>query len=318
MLNLKVRIYLTGLSGLFLIKSIFFNLQPEVIMKKLIVIALLMSGIPALAQTDKIDSLLNDLVYNDSDHLIMPEKPVKFDFLYTGANYSSNTFYAGREIGSDMFNITGNLFYYSSTGLFIGASGCRYDQLTPSYSNTTVSAGYSKAIDKKKLFTIRTSYSRFFYYKPDTASYFPYKNNFNLGLSFRKNWIGLRVSGNLLFGEEFRINVSTALYSRFTLIKLGKYNKIYTAPEVSAFFTTETVSTTKTNSQNADQTTNLKDVFSLLNTQIYVPLGLSVGNFDFEFSYSLNLPTTQDVNISYPAKTFYSVSIGYMLPIAKK
>lgn len=287
-------------------------------MKKLIVIALVMSGISALAQTDKIDSLLNDLVYNDSDPLIMPEKPVKFDFLYTGANYSSNTFYAGREIGSDMFNLSGNLFYYSSTGLFAGVSGCWYDQLTPSYSNTTLSAGFSKAIDKKKLFTFRTSYSRFIYYKPDTASYYPYTNNFNLGLSFRKKWIGVRVAGNLLFGEESKINISTAIYSRFTLIKLGKYNKIYTAPEVSAFLTTETVSTTKTNSQNPDQTTNYKEVFGILNTQLYVPLGLSVGNFDFEFSYYINMPTTQDVNVTYPVKMFYSVSMSYMLPIAKR
>lgn len=287
-------------------------------MKKLIVIAFLMSGITAFGQTDKIDSLLNDLVYNDSDPLIMPEKPVKFDFLYVGANYSSNSFYAGREIGSDMFNVSGNIFYYNSNGLFIGASGSWFDQLTPSYSNTTLSAGFSKSLDKKKLFTFRTSYSRFIYYKPDSGSYYPYENNFNLGLSFRKNWISVRVGGNLLFGEESRVNFSTALYSRFTIVKLGKYNKIYTAPEVSAFFTTETVSTTKSNSLNADQTTDYEDVFGLLNTQIYVPLGLSVGNFDFEFSYSLNLPLTQDANISYPAKNYYSVSIGYMLPIAKK
>lgn len=281
-------------------------------------LVLLVSGIQASAQTDKIDSLLNDLVYNDSDPLIMPEKPVKFDFLYAGANYSSNSFYAGREIGTDMFNITGNLFYYSSTGLFLGASGSWYDQLTPAYSSTTISAGYSRAIDKKKLFTFRTSYSRFIYYKPDSSSYYPYQNNFNLGVSFRKSWIGARIGGNLLFGDESKINVSSALYTRFTLLKLGKYNKIYIAPEVSAFFSTETINTTLTNSQNAEPTINLEDRFGLLNTQIYVPLGLSIGSFDMEVSCSFNLPSTQDVNFEYPTKMFYSFSVGYMLPIAKK
>lgn len=289
-------------------------MSPEVIMKKLMIIVFLMSGISAFAQTDKIDSLLNDLVYNDTDPLIMPEKPVKFDFLYVGANYSSNSFYAGREIGSNMFNVTGNLFYYSSSGLFIGTSGYWYDQLMPSYRNTILSAGFSKTIDKKRLLTFRTSYSRFIYYKPDSGSYYPYKNNFNLGLSFRKNWIGVRIGGNLLFGDESKVNILTALYSRFTLIKLSKYNKIYTSPEISAFFTTETVST----GQNTDQTSNIKDVFGLLNTQIHVPLGISVNNFDFEFSYSVNLPATLDPTISYPVNTFYSLSIGYMLPIAKK
>ena len=283
-------------------------------MKKLIIFLMIMSGTQLFAQTDKIDSLLNDLVYNDSDPLIMPEKPVKFDFLYAGGSLSSKSFYAGREIGSDMLSITGNIFYYNSTGLFMGVSGNWYDQLTPAYSNTTVSAGFSTALDKKKLFTFRTSYSRFIYNTPDTASYYPYANNLNLGLSFRKSWIGLRVSGNLLFGDESRINISPALFTRFTIIKLGKYNKIYTAPEVSAFFTSETVSTT----QNTDPTLNTDEVFGLLNTQLYVPLGISVGNFDFEFSLSQNIPTTNDVNISYPAKTFYSVSVGYMVPIVKK
>lgn len=287
-------------------------------MKKLIFIVFLMSGISALAQTDRIDSLLNDLVYNDSDPLIMPEKPVKLDFLYGGINYSSNSFYAGREIGDNMYNVSGNIFYYNSTGLFIGTSGSWFGQLTPSYSNTTLSAGFSKAVDKKKLFTFRTSYSRFIYYKPDTGSYFPYENNLSLGLSFRKNWIGMRVAGNLLFGEESKVNISTALYSRFTLVKLNKYNKIYTAPELSAFLTTETVNTSKTNSQNTDQTMNTRDVFGLINTQFYVPIGLSIGSFDLEFSYSVNLPTTQDVNISYSMNSFYSFSIGYMLPIAKR
>lgn len=277
-----------------------------------------MSGIPVLAQTDRIDSLLNDLIYNDSNPLIIPEKPVKYDFLYAGVNYSSNTFYAGREIGSDMFNFSGNLLYYSSTGLFIATAGSWYDQLTPGYSHTVVAAGFSKAIDKKKLFTLRTSYSRFIYYKPDTGSYYPYKNNFNLGMSFRKDWFGVRLAGNILFGEESKENVSAAIYSRFTLIKFGKYNKIYTAPEVSAFFTTETVTTDQTNTQNADQTATYKDVFSLINTQMYIPLGFSIDNFDLEFSYSINFPKTQDINISYPTKMFYSVSIGYMLPIAKK
>ena len=284
-------------------------------MKKFIVIMLLIQSVSAFAQADRIDSLLNDLIYNASDPLIIPEKAVKLDFLYAGAYYSNNTFYAGREIGSNIFNIAGNLFYYNSAGFFAGISGIWYDQFTPAYSNTTLSAGFSKALDKKKLLTFRTSYSRFIYNNADSDIYYPYTNNLNLGLSFRKKWIGIRLAGNLLFGEENKLNFSTTVYSRFTIIKLGNYNKIYTAPQVSAYFSTESVSTIVINSQTNDQTADYKDVFSLLNTQFCLPLGLSVGNFDFELSYFLNLPTTRDVNISYPVKSLYSFSIGYMLPI---
>ncbi len=286
--------------------------------KSIILLLLLFSVIPVFSQIDRTESLLTDLVYNEADPLLLPEKSVRYNFIYVGANYSSNSFYAGREIGADMANISGHLFFYSYTGLFVGASGSWFDQLTPGYSNTTLTAGFSKSLDPNKRFNFRTSYSRFLFNKTDADSYYPYQNNFNLGLSFRKNWIGARINGNLLFGDEYRINNSVALFSRLTLLKLGKYDKLYTAPEVSAFFSTETVSTTN-NSQTTDPTTtDWSEIYSLLNTQLSVPLGLSLGNFDVELSYSMNFPTTQDVNISYPSSSFYSVSIGYMLPIVKK
>ncbi len=285
-------------------------------MKALLIIIILMSGISAFGQTDRIDSLLNDLIYNDSDPLEMPEKPVKFDFFYAGLNYNSNSYYAGREIGNDMSNLSGNLFYYHASGIFVGAFGCWYDEIEPSYTNTVISAGYSKILDKKKRFTFRTSYSRYFYNQSDSDSY-SYKNNINLGMSFRKKWIGGKIGTNILFGEESKINLSAAIYSRINIYKFSKYNKIYAAPEISVLCSKETVSTTKTSSQNPDDSTDYDDLFGLLNTQIYIPAGISVGNFDFEFSYSINLPNTRDVNISYPVTSFYSISFGYMLPIIR-
>jgi hypothetical protein len=285
-------------------------------MKKLTTIIFLITNLAVFAQGDRIDSLLNDLIYSDSDPLMMPEKPVKFDFIFTGANFNSSTFYAGREVSSNMYNISGHIFYYSSTGLFAGVSGIWFDELTPSYSTTTLSAGFSKAIDKSKLLTFRTSYSRFLYYSTDTASVYPYKNNFSLGLTFRKKWVGARVSANLLFGDEYRVNISSGIYSRFTIAKFGKYNKIYSAPDLSVFFGPETVETSKSN--NSETTNNLKDVYSLLNTQLYIPIGISVGDFDLELSYSVNFPTTQDINTTYPVSSFYSISIGYLFPIMKQ
>jgi hypothetical protein len=279
---------------------------------------LLVTSISGFAQVDRIDSLLNDLVFNESDPLIIPKKTVKYDFLYSGVNFSSKTFYAGREIGDNMYNISGHLFYYNSSGLFMGASGRWYDQLTPGYTTTTLSVGYSKALDKNKLFRFRTMYSRFLYNDPESLSTYPDKNNFSLGLSFRKKWIGARISVNSLFGEDFRINLSTAIYSRFTLVKLGKYNKIYAAPEVSLFLGTETILLSPSAYQSMLKLPgNEKDVFGLLNTQFYVPVGISLGNFDVEFSASLNIPGTQDNTVSYPVTFYYAVSLGYMLPIVR-
>lgn len=282
-------------------------------MKKFITIFLLMSGINMVAQTDRIDSLLNDLIYNDIDSALLIKKPVKYDFIYTGISYSSNTFYAGREIGNDIYSVSGHLFYYNTTGLFLGISGSWYDQFTPNYNSTTLLLGYSKSLDKKKILTLRTSYSRFIYNNADAESYYPYRNSLNLGLSFRKKWIGTRVAGNILFGDDSKINLSSAIYSRFNIIKTGKNNKVYSTPELSAYFSSEMI-TVNENSQNTD----LTEKYGILNTQLSIPLCVSLGNFDLEFCYSINFPHTKDINISYPVKGFFSFSVGYMIPIAKK
>lgn len=287
-------------------------------MKKLVAILFLVSGLPVFAQMDRIDSLLNDLIYTDNDLVMMLEKPVKFDFVYMGANFNSNSFYEGREIGSDLFNVSGHAFYYSSTGLFAGVSGIWFDGYTPSYSATTLSAGFRSSIDKRNLFTFKASYARLLYYKPDTSSEDPYKNNFSLGLSFRKKWIGARVSSSYLFGEENKINISTGVYSNLTLKRFGKSNKIYVAPEATSFLGSETVEIRKNGQNNHQTTTDLTEVYSLLNTQLYFPLGISLGNFDLEVGCSINFPTTQDVNISYPVKSSFSAYLLYILPVQKK
>lgn len=284
--------------------------------KYILILIFLLTGISGFSQADHLDSLLNDLVYNESDPLIIPEKPASYHFLYAGTIFNSKTMYAGREIGEDMINISGHLYYYTSWGLFAGASGRWFDQLTPGYNNTTLSIGFSKGLGEKKSFTFRSSYSRYIYTDPVLASLYPDKNNISLGLKYHKKWFGSRLSGSFLFGEGFSSNLAMAVYSRFTLVQFGNYNKIYTSPEVSFFLGPETVSVGQSGSQAAESPTNTKEVFGLLTTQLYAPVGISVGDFDFEFSCTLNIPRTQDASISYPATLYYTLSVGYMLPIA--
>lgn len=232
----------------------------------------------------------------------------KYDFLYTGLNFNNKTFYAGREIGDDMIGASGHLFYFSHTGIYAGASGVCYDQMYPQYNSTTLSLGYSHAIGKKKYFYAKGSYSRFIHNQQDTSSYYPYENNANIGLSFRKKWFGARVSGNVLFGDETVINFSPSIYSNFYFLKFGTQNKMYFTPEVSAYFSKDTILVN----------TGTESSFGLMNTQIYLPLGIYLGNFDIQLSYAINFPYNQDDNQDYPISSYFGLSVSYMLPIARK
>jgi hypothetical protein len=75
------------------------------------------------------------------------------------------------------------------------------------------------------------------------------------------------------------------------------------------------VATTKIT--DSDQVADYKDVFGLLNTQVYLPLGVTAGNFNLELGYSINMPVTKDVNITYPIMSYYNVSLSFLLPIMK-
>lgn len=283
-------------------------------MKQISIVILLVLCLPVWSQQDRIDSLLNDLLYNENQPLVYLETPAHYNFLYIGSTLNNSTFYAGREIGNNKLNVSCNVFYYNSKGFFIGSAGNWYSQQAPGYSSTTLTAGYYKQINKKKTLNFRTSYSRFLYYQPDTLYTYPYKNSLNAGLTFRKKWFGARLSSSFLFGDEFGANATSSLYSRIGILKFGKQNKIYTMPEISVFIGPESIIEENFSATDSTSTAELKKVYNLLNTQLYLPVNISLGDFDIELACAINFPFTQEANTSYPVSANLSVTVGYFLP----
>ena len=281
---------------------------------------LILSGFPAWSQTDRLDSLLNEVLGNDRDMMKFLDPPSGYCYLYFGFAGDSKTSYAGRELGDNMYGINGSIYFLHSKGFYIGASGTWYSKYEPHYSTTIATAGYLKALNRKKSLTFRTTYNRYFYNNPDTATSYVYKNNLGTGLSLKNKWIGGRLSLNFLFGEEFGINVTSGIFSRFTLVRFGKHNKFQTEPEISLFIGSETVEYASAGSLSGQMSGSqlsftTQDVYGLLNTQFYLPVCLYLGDFDIELGYAVNIPTSQDETITYPVNTFFSVSIGYILPL---
>ena len=282
-------------------------------MKKLFtIIILLMAVVKASSQADRLDSLLIDVLGNDKQLMRLIDPPAAYFYIYGGVNGDSKTFYAGRELGDNMITANGSIYLFHSKGFFAGASGMWQSQTVPGYSATIATAGTSLSLNKKKSIRFRTAYSRYFYNFTDSLENNTFKNNINTGLSLRNHWIGARLSMNVLFGEDFGINVTPEIFSYITIARFGKYNKIQLAPELSAFIGSETVELKKSGSQTDIQT---EDVYSLLNTQLYLPVCLYLGDFDLELGYSVNIPATQDENTNYPVTSFFSFSLGYLIPL---
>ncbi|MBN1416154.1 MAG: hypothetical protein JW973_13715 [Bacteroidales bacterium] len=285
-----------------------------------ILILLLVSGFTSWSQTDRLDSLLYEVLGNDREIKKLFKQPSAYCYLYGGLAGDSKTFYAGREIGEDMYALNGSLYFLHSKGFYLGTSGSWYSQSDPHYSTTIATAGYLKALNRKNTLIFRASYNRYFYNSQDAETSYVFKNNLGTSLSLRNKWIGGRLSLNFLFGEEFGMNATPGIFSRIALVRFGRYNKIQLEPEVSLFFGSESVEYASAGSLSGQMSGSqpsvaTEDVYGLLNTQFYLPVCIYIGGFDIELGYSVNIPTTQDENISYPISSFFSISLGYMLSL---
>lgn len=283
-----------------------------------ILIMLLICGLPALSQYDRIDSLLLDVFGNDKalNHLF--DQPSASSYIYSGITCDSKTFYAGRELGDNMYSLNGNVYMFHSSGLYFGASGSWYSDLDPGYSLTGVTAGIRKPLNQKKNLSFRISYSRYFFNSADSATENVSKNNLGGGLLLRNNWIGGLLSFNVLLGKEFSMNLSPAIYSNITLARFGGFGKILLTPELSIFIGSETIEYENGSSiiDQLSSTSATTDKYGMLiNTQAYLPVCVYIGNFNIEFGCLVNIPTAQNKATTYPVSSFFSFSIGYLLSL---
>lgn len=272
-------------------------------------------------QEDRIDSVLTDFLFEEDDDLLgLLEGKKNFQFLYWRANYDTKTFYAGREIGNDQYNLSSQLFYLHSKGFYAGLSGAWYSQLDPGYRTTVLSFGYGKGLKKLKFLRLRSSFDLFFYNNSDPDFEPTYTSSLNLGASVKSKIVSTRFDAAFLLGKEIGTQFNWDIYTKINLLKFGKLNKLRFEPEVSFFFGSETVEydlSTYLYDQFPDipPTYYYEDIFGLLNTQIAVPLTLSVNNFDFEIAWKKNLPRSMDFQYDYPESSVVSFSVGYIFDL---
>jgi hypothetical protein len=265
-------------------------------------------------QTSQRDSIIDELISEYKSEGQITKSVKNYHFLYTGIDFSNKTFSAGREIGIDQNNLTGQIFYFNTKGLILGVSGAWYSQLDPKYSTTVFSAGYGNKFKKLPSLTYRLS-ANYFLFHTGSYDYTPtYRGSINAGTTLKNNWAGTRLDFNLLAGKEFGTSISWDIYSKIKLLKLGKYDKIQLEPEVSFYFSSESVEVNNTGYFDELLFTDIQytNAFGLLNTKFILPVNVSYKNFNFELGYQLNLPHSLDSNYTYEKNSAFNISIGYL------
>ncbi|WP_231962810.1 hypothetical protein [Polaribacter sp. KT25b] len=266
---------------------------------------------------DDLDSLIDELFFNDQqflDELI--ESDFSFNFLYTSVSYNSNTFFSGRDSGTDQFNIIPQVSYYHSSGFNASISGIYYQNFEPSWDFTSVSLGYFNSFGKKKNLLYNLGYTKYFY--SDGYDDFTNSLDISLGIRNKKRTLGTTVSASYIFGKDNSYQIITSTFANFTLTRAANFALRF-RPSINFIIAKQTLAIKNIvfyNGQSVLQTLN-DNVFDLLNTQLNFPISLTTNSWDFELGYNLNLPRATATESDLPTTGFFNLSVGYMFDLNK-
>ncbi|REE81696.1 hypothetical protein BX611_1231 [Lutibacter oceani] len=265
---------------------------------------------------DNIDEFLDDILLQEDkviDQLL--ESLNNFEFIYLNLNYNSNTYFSGRDIDYDQYNITPQITYVNSKGFYAGVAGNYYSEFYPKWDATIVLLGYSKHIGKSKIFKYNISYSKYFYANElDNI----YSNTANLGfnaINKNKN-IGTYITGSYFFGDKQSYQISSRTFVSLDLLKSNNL-KIKFRPQLNIIAGKQTIELARTTSIDGIENTEYieNNVFDLINTQVNLPLQLTYKSFDIELGYNHNFPNPIGTETSLKTTGFFNISLGYLFDL---
>ncbi len=273
------------------------------------------------SQNDQIDSLLNEVIFEDDDLLDMLITSKSFHFLYSRFNYDTKTYFAGRDIGFNQFNATGQIVYFHSSGFSIGAAAVYYRDLEPRINSSLITLGYNGLFTKSPDYRFRISYDRYFFAKSDSLSASSFNSSANIGISIDKKIIGTRVDYSLLIGKVVGSQFSWDLYGDFLILKMGKFDHIKFDPVISFYAGSDRTIITQIGvvpgvlPKRYTLTEIEKEKFGWMNTELKLPISVSYLNFDIEVGYNINFPRSIVTDEKLDNTSYFNFSIGYIISL---
>ena len=263
-----------------------------------------------------IDSLLDELFFSDKEFVDDLLNSInQYNFLYASTTFNSNTFFAGRDSGTDQFNMIPQLSYYSSSGFNASVTSIYYQKQDSNWDFVSLTAGYSNTIDKRKNVHYNVGYSRFFY--SDGWDAFNNSVDALLGVRNSKRTLGAVVSGSYLFGTDNSFQLSSRVYGNFTLTRQSSY-ALKIRPQVN-FLVAQQVVTFLIPPRNGNlPRIGTTEEFGLLNTQFSFPISYTSSTWDIELSWNLNVPIAIENEESLQTTNFFGLSIGYLMDLRGK
>lgn len=288
-------------------------------MKKLFLLAILFTfAVKTYAQNtspkeQETDEIIDALLEKNQNIDELLKSMSKLQFLYLSMNYNNKTYFSGRDIGVNQYNLTPKISYMHSSGIYASLSGIYYSEFDPNWDLTTATLGFGKDIGKPKTFRFNTSYSRYFYNNSlDNA----YSNVLNTAIAFRtkKRNFSSQLSFSYLFGNENGIQIASTNYVLLNLYK-NKNAQLSLKPQLSIVAGNQTIELARNYFFNGHPVTlyTTNSTFDLINTQINFPLNFNYKSFDFEMGYNFNFPNALKGEANVKNTSYFNFSVAYLI-----
>lgn len=261
---------------------------------------------------NKTDALIDDFLEQNQIIDSFLASYSKYQFLYLTVNYNDATYFSGRDIGIDQYNVSPRLTYLHYSGLYGSVSGLYYSEFDPKWDLTTATIGYGKNFGRKKTYRYSVSYSRCFY-NNDLDNLFTNDISASIGIKNKKRTLGTSLSGSYLFGSDNSFQIASNSFVTLNLFKTTK-TKLDFRPQVNVVAGKQTVELARSYMRFGQLITEYteNDVFSLINTQLNFPLEFSYNSFDLGVGYTINLPTAIGDETDLKSTGFFNVSMSYL------
>ncbi|WP_439127704.1 hypothetical protein [Polaribacter sp.] len=261
---------------------------------------------------DEIDNLLDELFFSEQQFLDeLMESDLSYNFIYTSLSYNNQTYFSGRDSGTEQFNMIPQVSYFHSSGFNASISGVYYENYYPHWDFTSLSLGYFHTFGKNKNFQYNIGYTRYIY----SDGYDSFENSFDVsfGIRNKKRTLGSTIAASYLFGSDTSYQILSNTFVNFNLYRNSNYALRF-RPNINFTIAKQEYSFRRfavISGKRIIVTRNLQ-VFDLLNTQINIPISFTSNSWDFELAYNLNIPNTLFEENTLPNTSFFSFTIGYL------
>ncbi len=284
--------------------------------------------------SQNIDSLLVILESHreDEEWLAILNGKANYHLIYVQTAYNNNSYFAGRDIGLDQFNVTLQATY-NYKQFSASFAGVFYEAFNPPLQTTALSLNYRLPL--KFPVDIDISYGRYFFNGDNDTLLGLYPNNLEFGLGHSAKFWGASADFSLLAGTDgVAPQIMTSAYGNFKIFSWKDHNSISVRPELGFYFGSElTALSTAPGTIFAKSTGNGNEhgpgpgqgggpghaelpeyvtTFGLLNTEMNIYLIVVLGDMDMTFTVQNSRPRSTDAEIAYAPTSMISASLGYV------